>query len=53
MPDLIRHPEFDWIPAYAGMTNIRVFYCRVNNMTVMAVLKDEAAAKDPRLQENN
>jgi hypothetical protein len=22
MPDLIRHPVYSWIPAYAGMTTI-------------------------------
>jgi hypothetical protein len=31
MPDLIRHPVFAWIPAFAGMTIGVVFNCRSNN----------------------
>ncbi len=38
MPDLIRDPGFYWIPAWPsswtpirdGMTNIKVFCCRIN-----------------------
>jgi hypothetical protein len=30
MPDLIRHPVFSWIPAFAGMTTIGMFYCRIS-----------------------
>jgi hypothetical protein len=32
MPDLIRHPVSAWIPAFAGMTTLVVFNCRVNNL---------------------
>ena len=30
MPDLIRHPVVVWIPAFAGMTTVCIFNCRVN-----------------------
>ena len=30
MPDLIRHPVSVWIPAFAGMTTVCIFNCRVN-----------------------
>ena len=43
MPDLIRHPEFDWIPACAGMTHIRVFYCRVNITDFRQRMEEEHA----------
>ena len=31
MPDLIRHPVAVWIPAFAGMTTVCIFNCRVNS----------------------
>ena len=32
MPDLIRHPASNArIPAFAGMTKVKIFSCRVNN----------------------
>jgi tetratricopeptide (TPR) repeat protein len=31
MPDLIRHPVFFWVPAFAGMTIFDMCYCRINN----------------------
>jgi nanoRNase/pAp phosphatase (c-di-AMP/oligoRNAs hydrolase) len=36
MPDLIRHPASNVrIPAFAGMTKVKVFRCRVNNFIMM------------------
>jgi len=32
IPDVIRDPATVWIPAFAGMTVIAVFSCRVNNI---------------------
>ena len=32
MPDLIRHPVFLWIPAFAGMTIFGVFSWQSNNI---------------------
>jgi len=30
MPDLIRHPDQSWIPAFVGMTAL-IYCCRSNN----------------------
>jgi hypothetical protein len=45
MPDLIRHPGLYWIPAFAGMTNIKVFCCRVNKITAFAAKKEDEDEK--------
>jgi hypothetical protein len=37
MPDLIRHPVFFWIPAFAGRTTFCVFSCQSNKWTVKGV----------------
>jgi len=42
MPDLIRHPAFFWIPAFAGMTIVGMFNCHINK-----ILKFKKQSKKP------
>jgi len=42
MPDLIRHPVFFWIPAFAGMTIVGMFNCHINK-----ILKFKKQSKKP------
>jgi hypothetical protein len=37
MPDLIRHPEKHWIPAFAGMTPLYQLYC--NGIKILTGIK--------------
>jgi len=49
MPDLIWHPGVVWIPAFAGMTNIRVFCCRFNRTRKIEKYWRDEGLKSPMI----
>jgi len=45
MPDLIRHPVFSWIPAYAGMTACAMNYDVLYDFFILIIRAEIRAQK--------